>query len=314
MKPTLVVLAAGMGSRYGGLKQIDPIGPNGELLIEYSIFDALRSGFEKIVFVIRQEMEEDFRSIIGKRISSSVQIQYAFQSLEDIPEGFSVPADRKKQWGTGHAVFACRSLVNEPFGVINADDYYGRDSFKLLANFLTTCDSQQTNYCAIPFILNNTLSENGPVSRGLCKIDNHGILQCVTELHGLERDGSQVAYQNNGKLAWLTGQELVSMNMWGFTPALFDQLGHELIGFLGTVLSSMGSSQVSLSPENQKAEFYLPSAIDSLIKRSIASVRCLASPEQWFGVTHPQDKEMVMRRITSLVTYPGNLWNQAEAQ
>ena len=300
MKPSLIILAAGIGSRYGGLKQLEPVGRNGELIIDYSIYDALCGGFEKIICVIRKEMVDDFGSVVTGRIPKSVPIRYAFQELADIPGGFSVPSGRRKQWGTAHAVYACRDLIEEPFGVINADDFYGRDSFRLLADYLAAADPQSAEFCNIPFRMERTLSENGGVSRGVCRLDEGDFLTAVAECHEIKKDGKGGAvYSADGEQRTLDGSALVSMNMWGFTPSFFPLLEDELAEFLRTDGGS------------ERAEFYIPTVVDALIRSGRARCKCRASDEQWFGVTYPQDRAGVVSGIRAMVEngrYPEKLW------
>lgn len=300
MSMTLVVLAAGIGSRYGGLKQIEAVGPNGAIVIEYSVFDALRAGFDRVVCVIRRDIEQDFRTLVAARFERHVAVDYVFQDMNDLPAGFATPPDRKKPWGTAHAVLACRDRVTTPFAVINADDFYGRQSFLALGQFLKARQAGDTRYAMVGFTLRNTLSEHGHVARGVCDVDATGALKRVVERTTIEKAGNGARYADaDGSWKPLTGDEPVSMNMWGLTPSLFGHLQREFPRFL----AANGS--------NPKAEFFLPTVIDELIGGGQAAVQVLPTPEHWFGVTYPQDKAIVTDGIGALVrqgVYPANLW------
>jgi dTDP-glucose pyrophosphorylase len=300
VKPTLVVLAAGIGSRYGGLKQIDPIGPAGEIVIDYSIFDAIRAGFGKIVFVIRRDIEEAFRAKIEPNVKGRVAIDYVFQDMtSELPAGFQIPDERKKPWGTTHATLVAKSVVKEPFGVVNADDFYGRQSYQVLADFLRGVKPDTPSYAIVGFTLRNTLSEHGTVSRGVCQADAQGNLKTVVERLKIEKAGNAARYLDGEAWVPLTADEPVSMNMWGFTPAFFAQADaafHAFIGQSGTL---------------PKSECLLPTTVDGLIKRGAASVKLLASKESWLGVTYPEDKPAVAAGVKKLVDaglYPAPLW------
>ena len=297
-KPTLLVLAAGMGSRYGGLKQIDPVGPAGETIIDYSVFDAIRAGFGKVVFVIRRDLERPFKETVGSRFESRIPVDYVVQELEKLPAGFTAPAARKKPWGTGHAILMAADVVREPFAVINADDFYGQNSFALLAKHL---QSGTTDYAMVGFILKNTLSEFGSVARGLCQTDKEGILQQVIELTKIVKDGFGAHNVDpNGNVLALTGEETVSMNMWGFTPELFEQLRSGFSAFLKKNLN------------DEKAEYYIPVAVNDLVSSGQARVRVLRTPDAWFGVTYREDRPRVVESVKELVTqklYPSPLWS-----
>ncbi len=299
MKPTLLVLAAGMGSRYGGLKQLDQVGPSGETIIDYSIYDAIRAGFGKIVFIIRHDIEAPFKESIGKRYEGKIAIEYAFQELNKLPAGFSVPPQRQKPWGTGHAVLCARDVIHEPFAVINADDFYGASGYQLLADYLKQAkDGSKADYCMCGFILRNTLSDNGTVSRGICKI-NSGSLASVTEMTKIERNGSAARNIEDGAQCDLTGDEIASMNMWGFTPSLFGHLERLFIEFL------------KAGGQKEKSEFYIPSVADTLIKEGKAEVKVMESRDSWFGITYREDKEIVVNSILALVAkgvYPNKLF------
>lgn len=305
MQPTLLVLAAGMGSRYGGLKQMDPVGPSGETVLDYAVFDALRAGFGRVVFIIRRDFEAEFRANIGAKYAGRIAVDYVFQSLDALPAGFTPPAGREKPWGTGHAVWCAREAVPEPFAVINADDFYGADSFAQLGTFLVQghrgfdpmSGHRPPAQAAAPFgmvgfQLRNTLSENGAVSRGICRVDDAGRLQSIEEHTGI-----LAAEVGAGKK--YSGDETVSMNCWGFTPALFAGLDRQLQEFLAERGAEM------------KSEFYLPAAVSTMIARHEAEVTLLPTDSTWFGVTYREDKPRVMAAIADLVqrgAYPAKLF------
>lgn len=297
MSPTLVILAAGMGSRYGGLKQTVPVGPDGESIMDYSVFDALRAGFGTVVFVLRRQMEELFHEIYGTRIEKHVTVRYAFQELDMLPVGFSLPEGRIKPWGTAHAVLAAQPCVQESFAVINADDFYGADGFQKLAAHLS---SGSPDYAMAGFTLEQTLSEHGSVARGVCSVSSEGYLETITELTGIVREGNRIVdVDASGRRSLLTGKEAISMNMWAFTPAVFAQLTEVFARFLETDGSSLS------------AECYLPTAINELIHRGEARVKVLPSTASWSGVTYREDHERVVKSIAQLVgsgQYPARLW------
>jgi hypothetical protein len=295
MPETLVILAAGMGSRYGGLKQLDPIGPGGETLMDYSVYDALRAGFSKLVFVIRRDMEAQFKSTIGQKFERRVQVQYAYQELENLPAGFSVPADRAKPWGTGHAVLAAAEVTREPFAVINADDFYGATSFRVLAEHL---HSGTSDYAMVGFVLRNTLSKFGSVARGVCQVNPQGYLENITEMTRIEEAGERARHTDAAGLTHpLSGDEIVSLNMWGFLPSLFPRLHEEFSEFLRHC--------------EPKAEFYIPSAVNRMVETAQARVKVLRTPDRWFGITYRQDRNSVLSGLNQLITrgdYPAKLW------
>ncbi len=297
MSPTLVILAAGMGSRYGGLKQTVPVGPGGESIMDYSVFDALRAGFGKVVFVLRSHMEKLFHETYGERIERHVPVVYAFQELDMLPAGFTLPEGRTKPWGTAHAVLAAQTCVHEPFAVINADDFYGADGFHKLAVHLS---SGSHDYAMAGFKLEQTLSEYGSVARGVCEVTDAGYLKSITELTGIAREADRIVnIDASGQRSLLTGEEAVSMNMWAFTPAVFAQLNEVFVRFLEKNETSMS------------AECYLPTAINELIARDEARVKVLPSQASWFGVTYRADHERVAQSIARLVSsgkYPARLW------
>lgn len=303
MKPTLVIMAAGMGSRYGGLKQIDPVGPFGEKIIDYSVYDAIKAGFEKVVFIIKEEIFEDFKEAVGSRIEKQVKTEYVFQRLDNVPAGFAVPADRKKPWGTGHAVLSCMEVVHEPFAVINSDDYYGDRAFRLIYEFLTAPKPQdgKLHFCMAGFILRNTLTENGHVARGICGVDKDGFLQEIVERTRIERIGGIVKYTENGEDYFeLDENACVSMNCWGFTEEMIGELDRRFAGFLKDNRDNI-----------LKAEYFLPSVVDALIKEGRADVKVLKTEDKWYGVTYREDKEKVMAAIREMIAqgkYPERLW------
>ncbi len=299
MDKTLVLLAAGMGSRYGGLKQLDQLGPHGETLMDYSIFDALRAGFNKIVFIIRHDIEEEFKRVVGSRYEHAADIAYAFQSLDDLPGGFAVPEGRTKPWGTGQAVYAAREIVKTPFAVINSDDFYGADGYRKLAKGL---EAPANEYCMCGFYLQNTLSENGSVSRGICSLNADGTLKDVVEHTKIEKSGGKIlSTLEDGSRVEFTGREIVSMNMWGFQPSLFDELESLFRDFLNRHSTEL------------KSEFYIPSVADTLVKAGKAKVNVLTSDDSWFGVTYKEDRPVVQNGLLALVkagVYPENLFTK----
>jgi len=306
-KPTLVVLAAGMGSRYGGLKQIDPVGPNGELIIDYSIYDALHAEFGRVVFVIKHDIEEAFRQGVGRRIERRCDITYAFQRLDDIPGGFQVPPDRQKPWGTAHATLSCKSVVHTPFAVINADDFYGRSAYEALGDYLRSAQDRSGvyEYCMVGYLLENTLTDHGHVARGVCTTNDHGYLVGIHERTRIERFGRVAKCTEDGE-NWIEipSGTLVSMNMWGFTPSLFSELEARFPQFL-----LQNRDRIS------KAEYLLPEVVGNLIEEKRATVKVLPAHERWFGVTYQQDKPRVQQAIRDLIhrgVYPENLWEEVK--
>ncbi|QMU29349.1 nucleotidyltransferase family protein [Adhaeribacter radiodurans] len=303
--PSLVILAAGMGSRYGGLKQLDTFGPNGETIIDYSVYDAIRAGFSKIVFVIRKSLEQEFIETILAKLPTSISVELAFQDISKVPGNVSIPETRRKPWGTGHAVWTVGGQVNEPFAVINADDFYGFAAFQQMADFLKNTDTSANlpAWCLSGYALVNTLSKNGTVSRGLCKVNEENKLLSVRELKEIERNENEiVANLPEGKKLTLTGQEIVSMNFWGFTPAIFPILNKYLAQFLEKYATS------------EKDEFYLSEAVNQMLMEKRASVQVLISSDQWMGVTYPEDKMEVKQQLAELIArgaYPSKLWENA---
>ena len=280
---TLVVMAAGMGSRFGGLKQIEPVGPNGEVLLDFSVYDAVKAGFTKVVFVIKHAIEKDFKEMVGKRIANRVKVEYAFQEIDKLPEGYTCPADREKPWGTAHAILCCKELVNEPFAVINADDYYGPSAFKKMADFL---NSDTPDYAMVGFRLVNTLTENGHVSRGVCEIEN-GKLKTVTERTKI----IDCKYTEDDGQTWtaLPEDTVVSMNLWGFRTDVF--------GYIETGFKKFLDEKISVP----KSEYYLPTVVSERIEKGEKDVQVLVAEDKWYGVTYKEDKQVVVDAITKKV-------------
>jgi hypothetical protein len=292
MQPTLLILAAGMGSRYGGLKQMDPMGPNGETVLDYSVFDAMRAGFGRVVFIIRRDFEDAFRQGIGHRFAGIIDVDYAFQALTDLPGGFAPPAGREKPWGTTHAVWCARNLVHGPFAVINADDFYGRDAYLRMADYFSHSDpSIPGRYAMIGYPLENTLSEHGSVNRGICQTNPAGLLEGVEEIIDITRDDDGVVRGSNeaGQRVVVPAGSPVSMNFWGFTPDFFPAAEQGLVEFLARRGHEM------------KSEFYIPAAVDSMIHSGAAVCTVIPTTANWFGVTYPQDKPHVVASIADLV-------------
>ncbi len=306
-KPVLLVMAAGMGSRYGGLKQIDPIGPSGEFIIDYSLYDAARAGFEKVVFVIKHEIEKDFTELMKDRIPRGMEAVYVFQETDDLPEGYTVPEGRVKPWGTAHAVCAARGVINSSFAVINADDFYGRDAFQVIFDYLSRpSKAGKYDFTMVAYELENTLTENGSVSRGVCETDANDMLISVTERTRIEKDGRYGArYTTDDGDSWheLDPSVPVSMNLWGFTPDFLREAWDRFPAFLDRTLR-----------ENPlKGEYYLPSVVSQLIDEDRASVKVLHSADRWYGVTYREDKPKVrasLERLHRNGTYPDPLWKQ----
>jgi len=302
-KLTLVVMAAGIGSRYGGPKQLEPIGPNGETFSDYSVYDALQAGFEKVVFILSEEVKEAFLSRVGRRIERHCETEYVIQRIEDAPQGFSVPPERKKPWGTAHAILSCKDVVDSPFCVINADDFYGRGSFKAVADFLSQAGeaSKVLKSCLVGHRLENTLSEHGPVTRGICQVDDEGCLLRIEERHRVQRFGNVIRSSEDGK-HWVEvpPESIVSMNMWGFTPGVFSELEARFPRFLR-----------EHQDEIEKAEFLLPNVVHDLVKEGRMRVKVLRMGERWFGITYQEDRETARAAIAELVrrgVYPDRLW------
>ncbi len=297
MKPSLVVLAAGMGSRYGGLKQVDPVGPSGEAILDYSVFDAVRGGFGKIVFVIRRDFEAEFKEKVGRKYEGMIPVEYCYQDINDLPEPYKVPVARAKPWGTAHATRAARGIVKEPFAVINADDFYGRDAFAKLGAFLMAAKPME--FAMVGYRLDLTLSENGSVARGICKVSADGSLEGVTEMTKLVKAGDTAEnLEDPASPVKVPLDARVSMNLWGFTPELFDELERRFPLWLAE------------NGAKEKSEWYIPFVVDELVKEGRATCRVLPTDSSWFGVTYREDKPYVTAEIAKLVSageYPGNL-------
>lgn len=300
MKPTLFVLAAGMGSRYGGLKQMDGVGPSGETIMDYSIYDAVNAGFGKLVFVIRKSFEADFRDKIVKKYEKKIPVELVFQELDALPEGFTPHPDRVKPWGTNHAVMMGKEVIQEPFAVINADDFYGRESYKVLADYLSTLEGSENKYCMVGYRVGNTLSESGTVARGVCETDEERNLTGVVERTQVMRVDGKVSYKDeNDQWVAIDDNTPVSMNMWGFTPDYFKYSDDYFVQFLKE------------NAENLKAEYFIPLLVNHLIVNGNASVKVLDTPSSWFGVTYAEDRSGVVAKLKSLVDegiYPSPLW------
>lgn len=301
MNTTLLILAAGMGSRYGGMKQVDPFGPSGETITDYSIYDAIQAGFDRFVFVISPGMEEDFRTNYVKKFPSHLKVDYVIQSIDNIPKGFTLPDDRIKPWGTAHAVLMAKDAINEPFAVINADDFYGKDSYTIMHDFLVgTTEEVPGQYCMVGFELQKTVSEHGSVARGVCQVDDHGFLiGMVEQTKVFLKDGGIVYENKDGSVHPLDRMDTVSMNLFGFTPDFFEHIEEVFKMFIRENI------------QNPKAELYIPLVVDNLINAGKARMSVLQTPESWFGVTYQEDKPKVLSAIRSLVDsglYPESLW------
>ena len=299
MKPTLFVLAAGMGSRYGGLKQIDGLGPNGETIMDYSVYDALRAGFGKVVFVIRKDFEEAFREVVISKYADKVPCEVCFQSVDKVPEGCTYNPERTKPWGTNHAVLMAKDLIREPFAVINADDFYGRESFQVLADYLKSVEGTTGKYCMVGYRVANTLSENGSVSRGVCATDENGYLTDVVERTKIEKVGDKIIYTEDGVDTEISPNSPVSMNMWGFTPEYFEYVEKAFVEFL------------QARGQELKSEFYIPTLVNDMIRSGKATCKVLDTTSKWFGVTYAEDRPQVVMKINNLVkegVYPEKLF------
>ncbi len=300
MKPTLFVLAAGMGSRYGGLKQLDGLGPNGETIMDYSIYDAVRAGFGKVVFVIRHTFEQEFREKVVNKYEKVIPVEVVFQEISSVPEGCTYNPERVKPWGTNHALLMGKNVINEPFAIINADDFYGKESYEVLAKFLTEKEGKSNEYCMVGYRVGNTLSESGTVSRGVCQVDANDFLTSVVERTSIERKGDTIQFvDENGESVALAENAPVSMNMWGFTP---DYFAHSL-EFFKRFLAENG--------QELKSEFYIPTLVSELVEQGKASCKVLDTPAKWFGVTYAEDRPQFVEKINDLVArgiYPAKLW------
>lgn len=304
MDTTLIIMAAGIGSRFGGgIKQLEKMGPNGEIIMDYSIYDAKAAGFTKVVFIIRRDIEQDFKEIIGNRIAAHIPVEYVFQDIADLPEGFSVPAGRTKPWGTGQAVLCCKGVVNEPYVIINADDYYGREAFVKLHDFLTchTGGGEKLIMGMAGYILENTLSENGTVTRGVCMVDEQGYLKSIHETTGIRADGTgRILCNDEAVQEWIHPRVNVSMNMWAGFPAFLDYLERGFVEFLR-----------GIGDDPQKKEYLLPTIVAGLLEEELAAVKVYETQDRWFGVTYLEDKPLVVESIQKLIgdgVYPADLW------
>ncbi len=306
-KPVLVIMAAGMGSRYGGLKQIDPVDDEGHSIMDFSMYDAKRAGFEQVVFIIKKEDEASFRAAVGDRMARYMDVSYAFQELTDLPAGYQVPEGREKPWGTGHAILSCRQVVDGPFAVINSDDYYGPQAFSLIWSWLTThTDDEKYRYAMVGYQLGNTVTENGSVSRGICRINEAGELVGITERTKIEERDGGIAYTEDDGRTWvpIPADATVSMNLWGFTPSILKELAAAFPAFLDQGLKS----------NPLKCEYFLPAVVSSLLEEGKATVTVLKSTDKWYGVTYKEDKPVVVeaiRRMKAAGLYPEHLWGDA---
>ena len=301
MKPTLLILAAGIGSRYGGMKQIDQVGPSGEAIIDYSLYDAIKAGFGKIVFVIRKEIENDIREFLKHKLTGKIKMEFVHQELDMIPEGFTCPPDRIKPWGTAHAVWVASKAIKEPFVAVNADDFYGRGSYLKMAEYLISNSRvNNTNFCMIGYQIQHTLSDFGSVSRGICEADENSNLKAVVERTEIFRKDERIVYRDeNAKEIELSAETLVSMNIWGFTPSIFTHIEKQLSEFIRNNIS------------NIKAEIYIPKIVNDIIRNGIGNVKILPATDKWFGVTYKEDKPLAVQNISKLIEagiYPDNLW------
>jgi len=298
MKPTLLILAAGIGSRYGGVKQMDQIGPSGESIIDYSVYDAIRAGFKKVVFVLNPKIIDDFKDVYENRLKGKIEAEYILQELSNIPDGVEYNKDRVKPWGTAHAVMVAKNYINEPFAVINADDFYGKEAYEVMSDYLGQLNTESTKYSMVGYRLKNTLSENGSVSRGICSLES-GFLSDVVERTKIYKENSHIIFEEDGKKNEISGESIVSMNFWGFSPKFFNQMEEDFRKF------------IIHNANKLKAEFYIPFVVNNLIESNEAKVKVLKSESSWFGVTYQEDKQETIKRIKSLVEegkYPSKLW------
>ena len=302
-EPILLIMAAGMGSRYGGPKQIDPVGRHGEIIIDYSIYDALKAGFKRVVCVITEKIEKDFHEVIGDRLHGICEAHYCYQSLEDIPEGFSVPEGRSKPWGTAQAVLSARKWIDAPFAVINADDFYGAEAFRLIYDYLIHAqDDEKLHYAMVGYTLENTLTENGHVARGVCTVQDEYLREIHERTH-IEKRGDLSQYTEDEGKTWVTIPKgsTVSMNLWGFTPSILEELAEEFSGFL----------KETVPRDPLKAEYFLPTVVDNLLQKGRADVQVFRSRDRWYGVTYREDKPVVEKAVRELIAqgrYPERLW------
>ena len=302
-KPTLVIMAAGMGSRYGGLKQVDPVTDKNEIIMDFSLYDAREAGFEKVIFVIKDEMKDDFEKLIDENAGKYMKTQFAFQRLSDLPEGYEIPEGREKPWGTSHAIWCCRELIDGPFAVINADDYYGKDAFKTIYEFLESCDDSKMDFCMVSYELKNTITENGHVARGVINVNEDGTLDHIVERTKIQRVDGKICFTEDDGDTWepLEEETLVSMNFWGYTSGLLKELGDRFPAFLDDALAN----------NPMKGEYLIPTTTDELIREGKASVKVLASKDKWYGVTYKEDKPKVVAALQELKDkgeYPEKLW------
>lgn len=299
MKPTLLILAAGMGSRFGGLKQVEPVGPNGEAIIDYSIYDAIKAGFGKVVFVIRESFSDAFKEKFDPILKGKIDVEYVYQELDNLPEGFSLPGGREKPWGTAHAILVTKNVINEPFCALNADDFYGYNAYKVMADFLTNSDNP-TEYSMVGYKLSKTLSDFGSVSRGICDVDENDLLRKIVETTKiLKKDGKIISVEPDGSEKELTGDESASMNIWGFKPSVFPVLEEKFTDFLKNQINE------------PKSEIYIPSVVFDMIQEKKATVKVLKADSPWFGVTYKEDKPLVVEKINRLIEageYPEKLY------
>lgn len=300
MKPTLLILAAGMGSRFGGLKQVEPVGPNGEAIIDYSIYDAIRAGFGKVVFIIRESFADAFKEKFDAKLKGKIDVDYVYQELDMLPAGFTLPEGREKPWGTAHAILCAKDVVKEPFCALNADDFYGRNAYKVMAKFLTQSENSN-EYSMVGYQLKETLSDFGSVSRGICDADKNNSLQKIVETLKIEKRGTAIiSVETDGSETPLTGNEIASMNNWGFKPSIFVELEKRFAKFLKTEI------------DKPKSEMYIPSVVFDLIDDKVATVKVLEANSPWFGVTYKEDKPFVIEKINALIAigeYPEKLWD-----
>lgn len=304
--PVLVIMAAGMGSRYGGLKQIDPVDSYGNMIIDFSIYDAVEAGFKKVVFIIKKAIEEDFKEHVGNRLATHIQVEYVYQELDRLPDGYELPAGRQKPWGTGHAILCCAPVIDAPFAVINADDYYGKSAFKAIYDQLSSMeDDDICHYTMVGYDLYKTLTEHGHVARGVCSVDDARMLSDVHERTRIEKHGEQAEYTEDDGMTWmpLARGTIVSMNLWGFTTSIFPSLAERFAGFL----------DANLPVNPLKCEYFLPFVVDEMLKEGKADIKVLTSSENWYGVTYKEDKENVVKAIQALKDqglYPERLWKE----
>ncbi len=299
MKPTLLILAAGMGSRFGGLKQVEPVGPNGEAIIDYTIYDAIRAGFGKVVFIIRESFADAFKEKFDTKLAGKIEVDYVYQELNNLPEGFTLPEGREKPWGTAHAILVAKDVIKEPFCAINADDFYGKNAYEIMSEYLTS-SSNEDEYSMVGYQLKNTLSDHGSVSRGICTVDeNQNLVKIVETTKIFKKEEAVVSVEEDGTTLPMTGNESASMNFWGFKPSIFKALESKFVDFLKTEINK------------PKSEMYIPSVVFEMIEEQKVMVKVLEANSPWFGVTYKEDKPIVEEKIKTLIKqgiYPENLW------